>query len=193
MKYFWKIAIFIILFLSVYFTPQPIRAQQLGASLYVVPPSENPTSGNNFTLSIKTDSLEQPINAVKGILAYNKDRVEIVSVSKIGSILNLWVEEPQFSNREGILKFQGGVPKPGFIGNGGTVLLVIFRAKLAGLAHLSWKEGEVLAADGKGTNILSNLQNVTFEISENTAAGSATSNQLLTLFMTVIAVGGGIS
>ena len=136
----------------------------MGSSLYISPPSENPRVGNNFTLQIKTDSLEQPINAIKGVLSYNKERVEIINVSKIGSIFNLWVEEPQFSNVEGKLRFQGGVPKPGFIGNGGTVLLVILRAKTAGPTSLIWEKGEVLAADGKGTNILSNLQNLSFVV-----------------------------
>lgn len=146
--------------------PLLAAAQQLGASLYIAPPSENPQVGSNFTLQIKVDSLEQPINAVRGILSYNKERVEIINVSKIGSIFNLWVEEPQFSNVDGKLRFQGGVPRPGFIGNGGTVLLVIFKTKTAGPTSLVWEKGEVLAADGKGTNILSNLQNLSFNIEE---------------------------
>jgi len=130
---------------------------QLGASLYIAPLSENPRAGGNFTVTIKTDSLAQPVNAIKGVLTFNKDRLEIIGVSKIGSILNLWVDEPSFSNLDGTLKFQGGVPNPGFMGNGGVVLHIIFRAKTSGVTSLIWKEGQVLASDGKGTNILTSM------------------------------------
>ncbi|MEK7558277.1 MAG: cohesin domain-containing protein [Patescibacteria group bacterium] len=145
-------------------------AQQLGASLYISPLSSNPRAASNFTVTIKADSLGEPVNAVKGTLTFPRDRLEIIGISKIGSILNLWVEEPRFSNINGTLKFQGGVPNPGFMGSGGTVLHVIFRAKLAGATSLIWKDGEVLANDGKGTNILIDLQNLDFFTDEAFAA-----------------------
>lgn len=152
---------------------------QLGASLYVVPLSENPRANGNFTATLKVDSLAQPVNAVKGTLTFNKDKLEIIGVSKIGSILNLWVDEPNFSNLNGTLKFQGGVPNPGFIGNGGTVLHIIFKAKSPGITSLVWKDGEVLANDGKGTNILINLQNLDFSIDEAIGSIGATSQKPL--------------
>lgn len=152
-------------------------ANQLGASLYIAPLAQNPRVGNNFTATIKIDSLAESVNAVKGILTFNKDKLEIINVSKIGSILNLWVDEPSFSNIDGTLKFQGGVPNPGFIGNGGTVLHIIFKAKGAGITSLVWKEGEVLASDGKGTNILTNLQNLDFLIEEALGAPAESSSQ----------------
>ncbi|OGF59518.1 hypothetical protein A3I36_00285 [Candidatus Giovannonibacteria bacterium RIFCSPLOWO2_02_FULL_45_28] len=146
------------------------QAQQLGASLYISPLTENPRALSNFTVTIKADSLGEPVNAVRGVLTFPRDRLEIIGISKIGSILNLWVEEPRFSNVDGTLKFQGGVPNPGFMGSGGTVLHVIFRAKSAGATSLIWKEGEVLANDGKGTNILTGLQNLDFFVDEAFAA-----------------------
>src|SRR3989344_4010226 len=138
------------------------QAQQLGASLYISPLTENPRALSNFTVTIKADSLGEPVNAVRGVLTFPRDRLEIIGISKIGSILNLWVEEPRFSNVDGTLKFQGGVPNPGFMGSGGTVLHVIFRAKSAGATSLILKEGEGLANDGKATNILVGLQNLDF-------------------------------
>ena len=141
-------------------------ANQLGASLYIAPLPENPKASSNFTATIKVDSLGEPVNAIKGLLTFNKDKLEIINISKIGSILNLWIDEPRFSNLDGTLKFQGGVPNPGFMGNGGVVLHIIFRAKGAGMTSLIWKEGEILASDGKGTNILTNLQNLDFLVEE---------------------------
>lgn len=138
----------------------------IGASLYISPLQEDPRSGTNFTLTIKTDSLSQPINAVNGRLIFNPDKLEIINVSKIGSIFNIWLEEPNFTNLEGKLSFQGGVPRPGFLGNGGTVLHIIFKAKTPGIASIVWEKAEILAHDGKGTNILTNLQNYNFAINE---------------------------
>ena len=152
------------------------ESSQLGASMYINPLSENPRANSNFTATIKVDSLAQPINAVKGLLYFNKDKLEIINVSKIGSILNLWVEEPAFSNIEGTLRFQGGVPNPGFMGNGGVVLHVIFRDKSSGINSLVWKEGEVLASDGKGTNILTDLQNLDFFVEEPLMTNSSPSD-----------------
>ena len=158
------------LILALLILPSVALVQQLGASLYISPLSENPRALSNFTVTLKADSLGEPINAVKGTLTFPRDRLEIIGISKIGSILNLWVEEPRFSNADGILKFQGGVPNPGFMGSGGTVLHVIFRAKSAGATSLIWKEGEVLANDGKATNILIGLQNLDFFVEEAFAA-----------------------
>ncbi len=151
-------------------------SSQLGASMYITPPSENPRANSNFTATIKVDSLAQPVNAVKGLFYFNKDKLEIINISKIGSILNLWVEEPAFSNIEGTLRFQGGVPNPGFMGNNGTVLHVIFRVKGSGVNSLVWKEGEILASDGKGTNILVDLQNLDFFVEESLVTNNSSSN-----------------
>lgn len=136
----------------------------LGASLYFSPLSENPRVGSNFTLTIKTDSLAQPVGAIKGQIIFNPEKLEIINISKIGSMINVWLEEPNYSNLEGKLSFQGGVPNPGFIGNGGTVLHFIFKAKTSGISSIGWVKAEVLTRDGKGASILTNLQNYDFLI-----------------------------
>lgn len=144
----------------------------LGASLYASPLQASPRVNDNFTVTIKTDSLSQPINAASGHLSYNSDRLEIINISKIGSVFNIWLEEPNYSNLEGVLRFQGGLPAPGFIGNGGTVLHIIFKAKTPGVTSLVWKKAEILAHDGKGTNILTNLQNYDFVVDEPLSASN---------------------
>jgi len=45
------------------------------------------------------------------------------------------------------------------VGNGGTVLHIIFKTKSSGITSVIWDKAEVLAHDGSGTNILTNLQN----------------------------------
>ncbi|PIU57571.1 MAG: hypothetical protein COS89_04230, partial [Deltaproteobacteria bacterium CG07_land_8_20_14_0_80_38_7] len=58
----------------------------------------------------------------------------------------------------------------------GVVLHVIFRAKGSGVNSLVWKEGEVLASDGKGTNILTNLQNLDFFVEESLVMNNSSSD-----------------
>ena len=84
-KYF-----FLFLFLTSFHQATAVTSP-LGASMYIAPLSENLRVNGNFTATIKADSLAQPINAVKGLLYFNKDKLEIINISKIGSILNLWV------------------------------------------------------------------------------------------------------
>ena len=160
------LVVLFLLFMPMLYVVAATEGSFMGASLYFSPLPEDPRAGNNFTISIKTDSLAQPINAISGRLIFNPEKLEIINVSRIGSIFNIWLEEPNFTNLEGKLNFQGGVPNPGFMGNGGTVFHIIFKAKSPGITSIIWEKAEVLASDGKGTNILTNLQNYDFAINE---------------------------
>ena len=96
------------------------------------------------------------MNAASGVVIFPSDKLDVLSVSKTGSIFNLFFQEPSFSNREGNILFEGIVLNPGFTGDG-KLLSATFRVKATGNADLSFFSGSVLANDGLGTNILSNL------------------------------------
>jgi hypothetical protein len=96
------------------------------------------------------------MNAASGSLSFSKDVIEVVSISKSGSIFNLWVQEPQYSNAMGVVSFEGIVLNPGFNGTG-KILSITFRAKNAGTGKFSFSNGSILANDGNGTNILKEL------------------------------------
>ena len=98
------------------------------------------------TESVAINNTEATINFPSGLL-------EIVSVSKSGSIFSLWVEEPTFSNNAGTLSFNGGMPTPGFTGTTGKIIGVTFRVKKAGSASLVFSSAAVRANDGYGTNV----------------------------------------
>jgi len=100
--------IFLLTSVSVPFVLAAENPAFLGSSLYFSPLQENPRAGSNFTLTIRVDSLEKSINAISGKVIFNPDKLEIINTSKIGSIFNLWLEEPNYSNLEGRLSFQGG-------------------------------------------------------------------------------------
>jgi len=102
------------------------------------------------------------MNAASGIVSFPQDKIEVVSFSKTGSIISLWVQEPSFSNSAGTINFEGIVLNPGFTGTAGKILNVTFRPKTTGTANLNFYSGSVLANDGQGTNILTSMSKASF-------------------------------
>jgi len=141
---------------------QPVRAAE--ASLFLSPGSGQYQVGSTFQVKVKTDSKGTPINAAEAKVSFSQDMLEVRSISKEGSIFKLWPEEPVFSNSKGEVSFKGGVPG-GFTGEG-VIVSFSFKAKKIGEAKVLLSQAKVLAADGRGTDILSSIQGATFSITE---------------------------
>jgi len=153
-----KIYTIILFVLLMGFTPLSADAATLSFS----PASGEYAVGKTLSVGVYVSSADQAINAASGIISFPKDKLEITSLSKTGSIFTLWVQEPSFSNNAGTVNFEGIVLNPGFTGAKGKVITVNFRTKAAGTALLNFSSGSALANDGKGTNILANLGNAQF-------------------------------
>jgi len=125
------------------------------ATLFLTPATLDVVAGQSFTVHVDVSSADQAMNAVQGTIAFPVGAVNVVSISKAASIINLWVQDPSFSNQDGQVNFQGVVVNPGFQGVDGDVIDIVFRAERSGRASLAFSAGSVLANDGKGTNILS--------------------------------------
>lgn len=145
------ISVFAILIICFLITPKVFAAE---GSLFLEPITGSYPTKGNFSVKIKVDSAGTTINAGKAKISFPIDLLEVQSVSKSGSIFQLWPEEPTFSNSQGEITFGGGVPSPGFTGIG-TILTINFKIKKVGEANVTISDGQVLAADGRGTNILS--------------------------------------
>ncbi len=124
------------------------------ATLNFSPSSGNFSVGNIFTVNVLVNTENITINNAEATVNFPSGLLEIVSLSKSGSIFSLWVEEPAFSNSAGTLSFNGGLPTPGFNGASGKVLSVVFRVKRAGSATVVFSSPAVRANDGYGTNVL---------------------------------------
>ena len=134
------------------------------ASLTLSPLSGSYAVGENFSASVYVSSSGQTMNAASGVVSFPTDKLEVVSISKSGSIFSLWVQEPSYSNAAGIVSFEGIVLNPGYIGNFGKILNITFKAKSAGVANLNFSSGSILANDGSGTNILTELSGASFSL-----------------------------
>lgn len=136
----------------------------LAATLTVQPSSTSVVAGNIVTVRLIANAAGTAINQGGAVLQFPVDMLDVVSVSKTGSIFSLWVEEPSYSNAAGTVRFDGGVPNPGFSGSTGTVLSVTFHAKKAGVATLSLRDAALRANDGMGTDVLTSAGGSTVTI-----------------------------
>jgi len=127
-------------------------------------------TGDNVKLTISVASPNDSINAISGTINFPTDKLTVSSISKDGSVVNMWVREPAYSNSTGQITFEGAILNPGFMGKGGKLLTVMFVAKKAGTAEVSFREGAVLANDGQGTNVLNKLGQAKITINTKTLA-----------------------
>jgi hypothetical protein len=132
------------------------------AELFLSPASRNYTVGDTFSFTVYVESVAKAMNAVSGSISFPADKIEVVSVSKASSVFDLWVQEPSFSNANGSISFEGIVLNPGFQGNNGNVIRVNARAKAVGSVPIRFSESAVLANDGLGTNILSDVSGASY-------------------------------
>lgn len=165
---------FLLIFCSIFPFPYSFGdelQQGLGVSLYFPPLSEDPRMGRNFTVILKADSLSQKVTAINGELSYSDEKLQIIGISKVGSIISLWRQEPTPRTSSGKIVFQGDVAGSGFIGNGGTVFSIIFKPKSSGVASILWSGSEAFGDPGKKNNIISNLENLDFSIGKASTTG----------------------
>ncbi len=133
------------------------------ASLSLSPGSGSYAPGATFTVRLSVNSQGQAINAADGTIKFDPSQLSVVSASRSGSIFNLWVTEPTFSNTAGTVTFSGGLPS-GYTGSGGNILSITFKAKGSGTSKVAVSGGSVLANDGQGTNVLSSSGSASFTI-----------------------------
>ena len=131
-----------------------LAQESLAATLYISPNSGSYEVGKTFSSSVFVGAQGESINSSDASINFPADLLEVVSLSKSGSIFTLWVEDPSFSNSAGSISYVGGLPAPGFSGASGKVLSIVFRVKKAGAATVSFGSSAVRASDGLGTNVL---------------------------------------
>lgn len=135
------------------------------AEIFASPSVGSFSVGETFSVSINIASDGKPINAVSGTLIFPKDKMSVLSVSKSGSVINFWPEDPSFLSSSGEVSFEGIILNPGFLGQSGKIATVFFRAEKEGRADLVFGSGSILANDGYGTEILTGKKGSSFSLS----------------------------
>lgn len=130
----------------------------------VYPSATTANVGNIVPVKISVSTNGEVINNAESVVSYPTDLLEVTAISKTNSIFSLWVDEPTFSNVSGEVNFNGGLPSPGYQGNLGEVLTILFRTKKPGLANISLKNSAIRANDGLGTNVFKGGYNSSINI-----------------------------
>lgn len=133
------------------------------ASLMISPANSTYSVGDKVVVKILVNSTT-PINAVSSNLVVPTNIFAIDSVTKESSILNFWVTEPSFSNKNGAITFEG-VSLGGYPGGTGEVVTLRLRAIGEGRGNITIQSAQILANDGQGTNVTGTLQGGSFVVS----------------------------
>lgn len=129
-----------------------------GASLYLSPNNGTVTVGSTFDVSIFANTGNNNINAIKVELKFDPQKLQIANPTTGKSFISIWIAPPSFSNTDGVLSFQGGVPSPGINTSSGLISTVTFRAIAPGETKVSFlSSSKILLDDGNGTDILNSL------------------------------------
>lgn len=143
----------LLIFIGLLFGPHTVQA----AALLLDPTSASPFVGKTFQVNLGVQDTDEYMNALSSTISFTPDVLELVSISKTGSILSMWIHEPTFSNQTGKAELEGVVFNPGYKGSFGKIATFTFRAKMSGPAKISVSAGSVLANDGRGTEVLRTL------------------------------------
>lgn len=133
--------------------PRPAAAA--GATLKLSPSSGVYEVGALVDISMIVDTGEDAINAVAATLQFPADKLQVVNPAASTSFISIWVTAPTYSNTDGTVTFQGGLPNPGIKTSSGVISTITFRVKAPGTAVLKYAPtARVLKNDGQGTNVL---------------------------------------
>lgn len=138
------------------------------ANIILSPLNVNTKVGKSFSVDVLVTGNTDPINAASAVITFPADVLSVSSISKTGSFINLWAEEPSFSNTGGTINFEGVALNPGFSGATGKVVTITFKAKQAGNINILVKSGSVLANDGNATNVLGTTAGAFVIVDEDT-------------------------
>jgi hypothetical protein len=133
------------------------------ATINFRPDTASYSVGDNMSIRVYVATDAQSVNAISANVKYPSDLLTLSSISKSGSVINLWAQDPVYSNSEGTASFEGVILN-GYAGSSGTAVTLSFKAKKAGTATVKFTNASILANDGNGTDIITGKGVATFII-----------------------------
>lgn len=154
----FKTSIFLILFAIFYL----LFSNNVYAAKIFFEPAENTHQvGETINISVKLDTQGENINAIDLGILY-PPLLEVQNISKSGSLVQLWVQEPNYTNT-GIF-LSGGLPG-GIKTSNGVIAKLTLKAKAIGDGSLQLTPASsVLLNDGEGTKTPLTVGGVVFHI-----------------------------
>lgn len=137
------------------------------AKLYFITEENGFGVSSEFYVDVKVDTAGADINAAEAKVLFPNSILELLSVGKDTSVFNFWLEGPNISNENGEVTFIGGTSK-GVSGSALQIARLHFKAKGSGVAEITASDAVVTASDGKGTNVLSTIEETSIGIGVET-------------------------
>lgn len=135
------------------------------ALLYLSPPTAIVTIGEEFTIDVVIDTGGDPINAAEGAVTFDSDDVAFVSLATDGSIFSSWITPPTFDAAQNRIDFSGATGAQTYTGTNGKLFSVTLRALRNTASQIWFSQGAaVMAADGRASNVLSQLRSGTYTL-----------------------------
>lgn len=122
--------------------------------------------GQPFSIELRVRTNGQPINAVESIIHFNPAYLEVTNMTTEKSFCSYYPDK-SFDTIKGVVHISCGLPNPGFQGDS-VVVHLNMRAKIAGTSSLTIEpaSASVLANDGKGTNILKSVPEISVPVTQ---------------------------
>jgi hypothetical protein len=124
-----------------------------GTYIKIVTPTTGIEAGSSFPVDVYVYATT-PVNAIDISVSFPSDQVEILGIDKGESVITLWTEDPFVANSTVVLR--GGTYKRGFVGEH-KIATINAKALTTGKAEFITREAKILAGDGKGTEIATDL------------------------------------
>lgn len=136
------------------------------AELYFLPSITPYVIGQSFPVELRVKTDGTPINAMGFTLVYNPLYLEVMSMTTEKSFCTHYLDN-YFDNQKGTIKVYCGSQQPGFLGDSLAVRLTM-RARIPGTPAVVADPDtiELLANDGKGSNIIKDSPKLTLTIQQ---------------------------
>lgn len=146
--------------------------------LYISPHSSTTLKvGDSADMDVRINT-KTAINTVGATIKFPEDLLEVVGISKADSFLDLWTEDTTIKESTGEIHFSGGTLTAGGLSGIGTIVTLTVKAKKPGAVEMYFKDAQIFAADGRGTEVPSNKRVFAFTIPESPPAPTGTGGHM---------------
>lgn len=136
-----------------------------------------PSTGDPWTIMVRLDTEGENVNALEAHFTFDTNAFSVSSISDGGSIVNLWVEAPTFSNTSGTIDFAGVIPGGESTADGAIVAIVIVPKETNATTSFTLISAQALLNDGRGTRAKLSVVSNPFPLVAGAVASSTIDTQ----------------
>lgn len=129
----------------------PMSVAAAAPVIYFHLPQQGVAPGSEFALTVFLRN-DVPVNAFEVAVEFTAENLEFLKYDDSGSVINIWQSKPHLSGKDLIIMTGGAAPP--VEGEAGELIKLHFRAKTPGSAAFALRGSNLYAADGQGTQMV---------------------------------------